>query len=169
MALHSSVHEKASNQNRLPSYRYIWAVTRDLQQCGIPTSADPDEPAQPPYKLRYSQQLNTHIISKRHARAPIRLCVSVGWPEALLVAQTTSLEISCTGSIMIKIVKTNNPHLNKSIKGLTHIVNYPVDSTRWLLIAVLDLLSAPSQKRLISQPFSCQRHQHPLNAIHHTI
>ena len=33
----------------------IWAATCDLQQCGILTSVDSDEPLQPSFKLRYSK------------------------------------------------------------------------------------------------------------------
>ena len=34
---------------------YIWAVTRDFQQCGILTSVDSDQPVQPHFKLLNSK------------------------------------------------------------------------------------------------------------------
>ena len=46
----------------------------------------------------FSQSLNNHTILKRLAKALIRLRVCAGWSEPLLVAHTTLLEISCTGS-----------------------------------------------------------------------
>ena len=48
----------------------------------------------------FSQKLNTHIIFKRLAKALIRLRVSAGWSEPLLVAHTTLLKISCRGSFV---------------------------------------------------------------------
>ena len=42
----------------------------------------------------------SHRILKRLAKALIRLRVSSGWSEALLVANTTLLEISCTDSLI---------------------------------------------------------------------
>ena len=45
--------------------------------------------------MMFSQQLNTNRIFKRVAKALIRLCACTGWSEALLVAHTTLLEISC--------------------------------------------------------------------------
>ena len=47
-----------------------------------------------------SQQLYSHGILKRRAKALIRLRVCAGWSEPLLVAHTTLLEISCHGSIV---------------------------------------------------------------------
>ena len=41
---------------------------------------------------------DTHRIFNRPAKALIRLRVCAGWSEALLVAHTTLLEISCRGS-----------------------------------------------------------------------
>ena len=81
------------------------ATTCDLQQCGILTSVDSDEPVQSPFCLRkfqmiFSQELNSQIIFKRLAKALIRLSVCAGWSEHLLVADTTLLEISCHGSIV---------------------------------------------------------------------
>ena len=46
----------------------------------------------------FSQKLNNHRILKRLAKALIRLRIWAGWSEALLVAHTKLLEISCTGS-----------------------------------------------------------------------
>ena len=46
----------------------------------------------------FIQWLNSYRILQRLARALIRLRVYAGWSEALLVAHTTLLEISCTGS-----------------------------------------------------------------------
>ena len=48
--------------------------------------------------MKFSQQLNTHNIVKRLAKALISLRVCAGWSEPLLVAHTTLLEISCCGS-----------------------------------------------------------------------
>ena len=48
--------------------------------------------------MMFSQYLNSHRIVKQHAKALIRLRVCAGWSEALLVAHTTLLEISCHGS-----------------------------------------------------------------------
>ena len=46
----------------------------------------------------FSQKPNTHRILKLLAKALIRLRVCAGWSEALLVAHTKMLEISCNGS-----------------------------------------------------------------------
>ena len=46
----------------------------------------------------FSQWFNDHRILKQLAKALIRLRICAGWSEALLVAHTTLLEISCTGS-----------------------------------------------------------------------
>ena len=51
-------------------------------------------------QMVFSQYLNNYRILKRLAKALIRLCVCAGWSEALLVAHTTLLEISCTGSFI---------------------------------------------------------------------
>ena len=80
-----------------------WAATCAFQQYGILTSVHSDEPVQPPFMLRNFKwcsvsSLNSHRIFKRLANALIRLRVCAGWYEALLVAHTTSLEISCCGS-----------------------------------------------------------------------
>ena len=48
--------------------------------------------------MMFSQYLNNHRILKRLAKALIRLHVCAGWSEALLVAHTTLLEISCHSS-----------------------------------------------------------------------
>ena len=81
----------------------IWAVTPDFKQCGILTSVDSGEPVQPPFKPRNSKwcsvsSLTLIDILMRQAKALIRLRVCAGWSEALLVANTTLLEISCRGS-----------------------------------------------------------------------
>ena len=74
----------------------------DFQQCGILTSVGSEEPVQPPFKLRNSNDVhsvaNGNSIFKRLAKALIRLCVCAGWSEHLLVANTTLLEISCCDS-----------------------------------------------------------------------
>ena len=66
----------------------------------FPTSVDLHEPVQPPVKLRNSKWCSvsslTVRIFKRLVMALIR--VHAGWSESLLVAHTTLLEISCTGS-----------------------------------------------------------------------
>ena len=49
-------------------------------------------------QMMFGQLLNSHSIFKRQAKALIRLRVCAGWSEALLVALTTLLEISCRGS-----------------------------------------------------------------------
>ena len=100
------------------------AVACDFQQCGIPTRADPDEPAQPPpsppprlrTQMTPRQQPNSHITLKRQAKAPIRLRACAGWSKALLVAQTPPSEIPCTGSdnIYRKKQKANNSKAKQS-------------------------------------------------------
>ena len=72
-----------------------------IQQCGILTSVDSDEPVQPPFKLRNtccSVSSLSQRIFKRQAKALIRLRVCAGWSKPLKVAHTTLLEISCHGS-----------------------------------------------------------------------
>ena len=68
-------------------HQYIWAATRDFQQCGILTSVDSDELVQPPFKLRNSKCCSvsslSHRIFKRQATALIRLRVCAGWSEPL--------------------------------------------------------------------------------------
>ena len=78
-------------------WNFKWAVTCDFQQCGILTSVDSDEPVQPPFKLRNSKWCLLRIC-KQLAKVLIRLRICAGWSEALLVAHTTLLEISCRGS-----------------------------------------------------------------------
>ena len=56
----------------------------------------------------FGQLLYSHRIFKRLAKAPIRLRIWAGWSEALLVAQTTLLEISCRGSDDVDIEQTTN-------------------------------------------------------------
>ena len=58
--------------------------------------------------------LNTHGIFKRLAKTLIRLRVCAGWSEALLVAHTTLLEISCHGSFEVVEYKTVNIFLSIS-------------------------------------------------------
>ena len=48
--------------------------------------------------MMFGQELNSQTIFKRLAKALISLRVCAGWPEPLLVAQTTLLEISFHGS-----------------------------------------------------------------------
>ena len=69
---------------------FIWAATRDFQQCGIVTSVDSDEPMQPPFKLRnckccsvsslklieYSSDLQRLWSDCAYAQADLRLCWS---------------------------------------------------------------------------------------------
>ena len=54
--------------------------------------------------MMLSQLLYNRRILKRLAKALIRLHVCAGWSEAVLVAHTTLLEISCTGSNVILFV-----------------------------------------------------------------
>ena len=49
----------------------------------------------------FSQKLNNHRMLKELAKAQIRLRICAGRYEALLVAHTKLLEISCTGSLML--------------------------------------------------------------------
>ena len=49
----------------------------------------------------FSQQLNSHRIFKRLAKALIRLHIWAGWSEPFLVPHTTLLEISCRGSLFL--------------------------------------------------------------------
>ena len=49
-------------------------------------------------QMVFSQELNTHRIFKRLAKALARLRACAGWSEALLVARTTLLEITRHGS-----------------------------------------------------------------------
>ena len=91
--------------------KYIWASTCEFQQCGILTNVDSNESVQPPFKLRNSKccsvtSLTSLRISKRLVKALISLHVCAGWSEALLVAHTTLLEISCPGSF-IKALDTS--------------------------------------------------------------
>ena len=51
---------------------------RHFQQCGILTCVDSDEPVQPPLKMMFGQQLNTHRTFKRLAKALIRLRICAG-------------------------------------------------------------------------------------------
>ena len=90
--------------------RYLWmtwikASAWDFQQCGILTCVYSDEPVRTPFKLRNSKWCSasslTIRILQRLAKALIRLRVCAGWSEALLVANTTLLEISCTGSFYV--------------------------------------------------------------------
>ena len=61
--------------------------------------------------MMFSQYLTTQRIVKRQANALIRLCVCAGWSEALLVAHTTLLEITCHGSYMYIPIKISQNHL----------------------------------------------------------
>ena len=51
--------------------------------------------------MMFGQWLNSHKIFKQLAKVLIRLRVCAGSSEALLVAHTTLLEISCCGSIIV--------------------------------------------------------------------
>ena len=44
-------------------YIYIWAMTRNFQQCGILTSVDSDEPVQPHFKLRNSKRCSISSLT----------------------------------------------------------------------------------------------------------
>ena len=101
-------HCHAGHQAWISKYIHVWAVAWDFQQCGILTCVDSDEPLQPPSKLRHSKWCSVSSLTitkirilKRLAKALIRLRVCAGWSEALLVAHTKLLEISCTSSYMI--------------------------------------------------------------------
>ena len=87
---------------QVSSFIIKWAVTCDFQQCGILTSVDTDVPVQPPFKLRNSKWCSVSSLTLIKAKALIRLRVCAGWSEPLLVAQTTLLEISCHGLIVIQ-------------------------------------------------------------------
>ena len=94
-------------------------------------SADSDKPVQPPVKLRNSKWCSfsglTLRLFKRLAKALIRLCICAGWSEALLVAHTTLMEISCHGSILLvdvpdKWISVRLPQVpNPRIMGWTSI------------------------------------------------
>ena len=51
--------------------------------------------------MLFGQELNSHRVFKRQAKALTILRVCAGWSEPLLVAHTILLEISCCGSIII--------------------------------------------------------------------
>ena len=80
-------------------------MTKDFQYRGILTSVDSYEPVQPPFKLRNVIQglvgSLSHKIFKRPTKALISLRVCAGCSEALLVAHTKLLEISCGGSLVL--------------------------------------------------------------------
>ena len=67
----------------------IWAVTCDFQQCGILTGVDSDESVQPPFKGKNSRWCSVSSLFKQLTKALIRLRVCAGWPEALVVSNTT--------------------------------------------------------------------------------
>ena len=79
-----------------------WTVICDFLQCGNLTCVDSNEHMQPPCMLRNSLWCSISSLAlrifKRLEKALIRLRVCAGWSEALLVAHTTLLEISCHGS-----------------------------------------------------------------------
>ena len=60
------MHAKATIYNS----KYILAAERFFQQYGILTSVDSDEPVQPPFKLRNSENIQAY------AQADLRLCWS---------------------------------------------------------------------------------------------
>ena len=71
----------------------LWAAEWDFQQFDILTSVDSDEPLQTLFKLRTSKWCSVSSLTI--------IEYSSDWSEALLVAHTTLLEISCTGSYSI--------------------------------------------------------------------
>ena len=73
-----------------------------LDKCRLKRACVASFQAQKP-QMMFSQQLNTHRIFKRQAKALIRLRVCAGWSETLLVAHTTLLEIPCHGSNVKKL------------------------------------------------------------------
>ena len=81
-------------------YFDIWAVSCDFQQCGTLTCEDAKEPVQPLFKLRSSKWCSVSSLTVQLAKVLIRLRVCAGWSEALLVAHSTLLEISCRSSIL---------------------------------------------------------------------
>ena len=56
----------------------ISATTCYFQQCGILTSVDTDKPVQPPLSLKSPNDVKTHKICRRLAKALIRLRVCAG-------------------------------------------------------------------------------------------
>ena len=64
--------------------------------------------------MMFSQRLNTNRIFKRLAKALIRLRICADWSVALLVAHTTLLEISCTGSNKLDVF----PVLSNVLQGV---------------------------------------------------
>ena len=76
------------------------------QACAVPNSA---------LKL-FGQLLNSQRIIKRLAKALIRLRLGEGWSEALLMATTTLLEISCRGSYMLDSSVTISAFIHKLCK-----------------------------------------------------
>ena len=76
--------------------------------------------------MQFSQLLNTHRIFKPLAKALIRLCVCAGLSEALLVAHTTLLEISCRGSIIFlyEIIKLKSMLSGLNLMYLTFTLTY---------------------------------------------
>ena len=116
-------------------------MTRDFQKCGILTSVDSLEPVQPPFKLRNLEHCSvsgfTLRIFKPLAKALISLHVCAGWSEPLLVAHTTSLEITCHGS-------------NKPAHGIVVLITYTtcdssIESTH--SHSLIRTLIPPSQRR----------------------
>ena len=87
--------------------------------------------------MMFDQQLYTSRIFKRLAKALIRLHVCAGWSEALLVAHTTLLEISCHGSIILfdcdskiycclfSVHNSYNVYINNTRFGINLIVLAP--------------------------------------------
>ena len=87
------------------SIMFTFASTWDFQQCGILTGVDPDEPVQPPFKLRNPKWCSVSSLAvkifKRLAKTLIRLRIWAGWSEPLLVTHTTLLEISCHSLFLV--------------------------------------------------------------------
>ena len=119
----------------------IWAATGDFQQCGILTSVDSDQPVQPPFRLRNSKCVTpvawqSYIIFKRLTKTLIRLRVCAGWPQALLLAHTTLLEISCRGSIINFNLLANNSLPIQCLHCLPQ--NLPKYSTDDLCVSIVN-------------------------------
>ena len=77
-----------------------WATTCDFQQCGILTSVDSDKPVQPSFKVRNSKWYSVSSLTFIEYSSDYQRLWSDCISEALLVAHTTLLEISCRGSYL---------------------------------------------------------------------
>ena len=65
------------------------------------TSVDSDEPVQPPFQLETPNDVQSVVLHLFNINATSKgsdqTAVCAGWSEALLVAHTILLEISCRG------------------------------------------------------------------------